>query len=356
MGARSSLLMAHGDGFAWSLLDAAPDATVIVADNGEIVYANDQAFELFGFDPADLLGRPVEDLLPDALREAHRAHRARFRATPSVRSMGVGLKLWARQKDGTEFPVEISLSPLQLGTDTFAVAAVRDITDRLRIEKQLQSSRDALREAEQVVAVSNDRERIARNLHDTVIQRLFGEGLNLQAALSGVDDPERTRARIAGHHRRARRDDQGAPVGDLLAPGGQPGPGRPARPPRSPSPPTPPPALGFEPRLQFDGPIESIDEAIAEQLVPVMREALSNVAQHAQRLSGSGGGGGVRRGATDRDRRRRRRPRAGDRRTGNHQHGRAGPRARRHVHHRDPGLRRDRRWSGKCPSERGSGA
>ena len=281
MGARSPLLEAHGDGLAWALLDAAPDATIIVTDTGEIAYANDQAFELFGFDASDLLERPVEDLLPPAQRGVHRTHRKRYQADPAVRPMGVGLELLARRRDGTEFPVEISLSPIQIGTTTFSVAAVRDITDRLKTEQQLQASRDALREAEQVVAVADDRERIARNLHDTVIQRLFGEGLNLQAALAGVDDPERTRDRIAttidglDETIRELRSAIFSLQGASRVPGGLRGrlavvTAEAAT------------ALGFEPRLQFDGAIESIDEAIADQLVPVMREALSNVAQHAR--------------------------------------------------------------------------
>src|SRR4051794_39882504 len=118
MGARSSLLEAHGDDFAWSLLDAAPDAIIIVADNGEIAYANDHAFELLAFDVDDLLGRPVENLLPEPLHAVHRAHRTRYRAAPTVRSMGAGLELWARRSDGTELPVEISLSPLRIGSST----------------------------------------------------------------------------------------------------------------------------------------------------------------------------------------------------------------------------------------------
>src|SRR6476659_5846925 len=147
MGARSPLLEAHGDGLAWALLDAAPDATIIVTDTGEIAYANDQAFELLGFDAGDLLERPVEDLLPAAQRGVHRTHRKRYQAEPSVRPMGAGLELLARRRDGTEFPVEVSLSPIQIGTATFSVAAIRDITARLATEEQLQSSHDALRVA-----------------------------------------------------------------------------------------------------------------------------------------------------------------------------------------------------------------
>ena len=137
MGVRSPLLKSYGDDFAWSLLDATPDATLIVAGTGEIVFVNDHAGELFGFELAELLGRVVDDLLPEALRAVHRAHRTRFRAEPTVRAMGAGLELWARRSDGSEFPVEISLSPLHLDDDVFAVATVRDVSERVATEDQL---------------------------------------------------------------------------------------------------------------------------------------------------------------------------------------------------------------------------
>lgn len=280
MGARSHLLEPHGDDFAWSLLEAAPDAMVIVADTGQIVYANEHAVRLFGFPADDLRGRPVEDLLPESMRAGHRDHRARYRAEPTVRPMGAGLELWARRSDGVEVPVEISLSPLHVGGETFAIAAVRDVSARVAAEAELQASRDALREAEQVVAVSADRERIARDLHDTVIQRLFGEGLNLQAALSSLDDPDRTRDRLL-----ATIDGLDETIKELRSaifslqgtgrvPGGLRG--------RLLEVTTDATiGLGIDPRVQFDGPVETIDEDIAEQLVPVLREALANVAKHA---------------------------------------------------------------------------
>ena len=128
MGARSPLLKAFGDDFSWSLLDASPDAMVIVAGTGEVVFVNDHAGDLFGFELDDLLGRVGRGSAALGLQSVHRAHRTRYRAEPTVRSMGAGLDLWARRSDGSEFPVEISLSPLRLGDDIFAIAAVRDIS------------------------------------------------------------------------------------------------------------------------------------------------------------------------------------------------------------------------------------
>ncbi len=137
MGARSPLLKAFGDDFAWSLLDATPDATLIVAGTGEIVFVNDHAGDLFGYPLEDLLGRVVDDLLPESLVAVHRAHRTRYRAEPTVRAMGAGSELRARRSDGSEFAVEISLSPLRLGDDVFVIAAVRDVSDRVEAEDQL---------------------------------------------------------------------------------------------------------------------------------------------------------------------------------------------------------------------------
>ena len=138
MGIRSPLLKSYGDDFAWSLLDAAPDATLVVGGSGEeYAFVSDHAGELFGYGLEELLGRVVDDLLPEGLRAVHRAHRTRFGAEPTVRAMGAGLELWARRSDGSQFPVEISLSPLHLDDDVFVVAAVRDVTDRVRAEDQL---------------------------------------------------------------------------------------------------------------------------------------------------------------------------------------------------------------------------
>ena len=86
---------------------------------------SDQAAALFGCAADELLGHTVEELVPDDVRAAHRAHRTRYQAEPTVRSMGAGLLLRARRTDGSEFPVEISLSPLSMGGDTYTVAALR---------------------------------------------------------------------------------------------------------------------------------------------------------------------------------------------------------------------------------------
>ena len=141
----------------------------MIDGSGAIVLVNRQTEELFGYDRADLLGQSVEILLPERYREVHTAHRAHYQVEPRTRPMGAGLSLLGRKRDGTEFPIEISLSPLVVGGAHGAIAMVRDITDRLESERLLHEAAEALQLLE-------DRERIARDLHDLVIQRLFAAG------------------------------------------------------------------------------------------------------------------------------------------------------------------------------------
>jgi PAS domain S-box-containing protein len=119
------------------LLDAAPDATVTVDQGGRILLANARVEGLLGYSPEEVVGRPVEMLVPERLRDLHRADRDAFAARPQTRQMGVGLELMARRKDGHELPVEISLSPIRLADQLVVVAALRDVSDRRRTEAVL---------------------------------------------------------------------------------------------------------------------------------------------------------------------------------------------------------------------------
>jgi PAS domain S-box-containing protein len=125
------------DGRARLLLQAAPDAMVIVDGSGKIVLANSQIQLLFGYAEQELVGEPIEMLIPEAYRGGHGAHRAAYAKQPRVREMGTGLELYALRKGGTQFPVEISLSPLNIGGVRFVTAAIRDISNRRNTEAKL---------------------------------------------------------------------------------------------------------------------------------------------------------------------------------------------------------------------------
>ncbi|HYE56072.1 MAG TPA: PAS domain S-box protein [Chitinophagaceae bacterium] len=120
-----------------ALLDAAPDATVIVNDKGIIEMVNLQTENIFGYKREELIGQPVEILMPHDLRADHIYHRRDYLRLPKVRSMGVGLELNAVKKDGTTFPVEISLAPMQSDNGLLVSAAIRDITRRKTLENEL---------------------------------------------------------------------------------------------------------------------------------------------------------------------------------------------------------------------------
>jgi PAS domain S-box-containing protein len=123
-----------GTDFFEQLVETAPDGIVVVDARGIIRLANRQSESLFGWRRDDLIGKPIELLVPDRVRRAHPDHRARYTASPRTRPMAAGLELTARKADGSEFPVDISLSPLDTGVEVWVSAAIRDATARKRAE------------------------------------------------------------------------------------------------------------------------------------------------------------------------------------------------------------------------------
>lgn len=131
-----------------ALLESTPDGIVIVNPTGGIVLANNNAKVMFGYEGDDLRGKTIEVLLPERFRTPHIGHRSDFFRTPRTRAMGAGLELFGLRKDGSEFPVEISLSPLRMEEGMLVMSAIRDITERKRAEEKfralLESAPDAM--------------------------------------------------------------------------------------------------------------------------------------------------------------------------------------------------------------------
>lgn len=136
-----------------NLLESAPDAIVIVDSAGRIQLVNTQAEKLFAYAREEMIGKPIEMLMPQRFQDQHVGHRRGYSASPRPREMGVGLELSGRRKDGTEFPIEISLSPIETGEGTLVSSAIRDITGRRQAEEQIRKLNLVLNER---VAELND--------------------------------------------------------------------------------------------------------------------------------------------------------------------------------------------------------
>jgi PAS domain S-box-containing protein len=384
------------DAVTWAMVESSPDGMLLANEHGVISLVNAQIEALFGYDRGDLLGCKVEKLLPKRHRQVHTAHRTRYRASPQPRAMGDDLKLMGLRQDGSEFPVEVSLSPITTNEGLRVVATVRDITDRLDAEahrhavlgmidaahdavfmftpdtlrftyvndgaalqlgytcdellsmsplhinpefsetsfKQLLEpivggevdshtfttthrpkngidipveisldyppaaspgkprlvvalvrdisdrieAEEAMRQSEASLRLLEDRERLARDLHDLVIQRLFAAGMGLQAVQSSIEN-RRAAKRVSdtiteldhtiGELRTAifrLTNSTSDTIVDRIANVMEHATTQ----------------LGYVPAISFNGDPETIPALLCEQLLPALTEALSNVARHAQ--------------------------------------------------------------------------
>jgi PAS domain S-box-containing protein len=202
------------------LLDAAPDAVVVVEGGGRIVLANAQAERVFGYDRSDLIGKPVEILIPERYGASHIAHRTKFFAASKVRPMGTGLDLFGRRRDGSEFPIEISLAPLPTEEGLLISASIRDITDRKRDELKMRRVQGHLLGAVEsiqgafaifdaddrlVLCNSEYRRLFGRELEDEIVGKTFQELLDaaLHHGLFNVENTPATELhqRLAAYHR-----------------------------------------------------------------------------------------------------------------------------------------------------------
>ena len=159
----------RADDLASGLLESAPDATIAVNSDGIIVIVNAQAERLFGYQREELLGQPLELLVPESAREIHPQRRAEYTIAPSPRPMGLGMELAGRRRDGSEFPAEISLSAIETSDGMVISAAVRDVTDRKRAEAKFRGLLEAAPDA--IVGVNAAGDIVLINAQ---AERLFG--------------------------------------------------------------------------------------------------------------------------------------------------------------------------------------
>lgn len=244
----------------------APDALVVVDRAGHIVDANDEASRLLGTD--DLIGASVDAFVPDADAAGHADRRDGFHDKPRRRSMGTGNRLGVKRADGTVVPVHIALSPM---SGDLVLAAIRDVTDMVETE-------DRLVDATRRRILAEDHERIARDLHDRIIQQLFALGMNLQAGLpSGdeagderlgravdtLDDIIRAIRDVIFDMRRTQPDDDSLRSRVISVAAGFIS------------------SLGFEPSIELRGSLDDLPPDVEAHLLAVVRESLANVARHA---------------------------------------------------------------------------
>ncbi|WP_437774547.1 PAS domain S-box protein [Sorangium sp. So ce1097] len=201
------------------LIDAAPDAMVVVDDQARIVFVNIQTERMFGYPRGELIGQAIEILLPERFRRTHVARRSAFIASPKARPMGSGLELFGRRKDGGEFPVEISLSPLSTTGGTLVSSAIRDISERRRLEAAAKRTNDLLWSAVESIqgafAVFDAQDRLAlcnsayrhwlgARVNGPMVGRSHGElldeSLGAELFALGGEDQAAFRARLLAYH------------------------------------------------------------------------------------------------------------------------------------------------------------
>jgi two-component system, sensor histidine kinase len=196
---------------ARSALEAAPDAMIIIDASGFIRFANRQVSALFGHERDELIGKSIEHLIPGRFRGRHVGHRNGYIANVRLRPMGAGLDLYALRRDGSEFPVEISLSPIEDGDHVLVAAAIRDITDRNRVKAELIVARESAERAR--VAADQARE-IADQAREIADRANQGKSRFLATASHDLRQPLQTLALLNGSLRRLVTD---ADAADALA-------------------------------------------------------------------------------------------------------------------------------------------
>jgi anti-anti-sigma factor len=161
------------------LVDALADGVALADDDGTLALVNRRVEEMFGYEHAELAGQPVESLIPADLRAAHHAHRAGYARTPRTRAMGEGMRLVGLRKDGTTFPVQVSLSPVPTATGHLTLAVIRDITGARQGGDLMDIAR---------AAAATQQAHRSQELLDRIVDSLIDVGLSLQAAIDQPSD------------------------------------------------------------------------------------------------------------------------------------------------------------------------
>jgi len=185
----------------FSLLEFVPDGIVVVDDQGLVVYVNAMAVDLFGWGREEIVGQAIEVLLPARYRAGHVGVRRAYHDAPRPRPMGLGTDLTALRRDGSEFPAEISLSPLRDGTSTWAVAAIRDATERRRVEAKAL----LYRQAQEEVRARDEFLSVASHELRTPVTALHVQVQMLERVTERVGSPPAVRERVESLDRQVRR-------------------------------------------------------------------------------------------------------------------------------------------------------
>lgn len=167
---------------ARNVLEAAPDAMVIIDELGIVRFANRQVTTLFGYPREEIVGSSIEQLVPERFRDRHRGHRKQYLSNVRVRPMGPGLALYGRRRDGSEFPVEIGLSPTHEGEQTVVIASIRDVSDRMRAQAELTLAREAAEHAREAA----DRANLAKSRFLATASHDLRQPLQTVALLNGA--------------------------------------------------------------------------------------------------------------------------------------------------------------------------
>ena len=187
----------------FSLLEYVPDGILVADVGGIVVYVNATMVDLFGWEREEMVGQPVETLLPARFRGAHRGLREGFQRAPRPRPMGLGVDLAALRKDGSEFPAEISLAPIRSGEVTWAIAAIRDVSERRRIEAKAilyRQAREDVRARDEFLSIASHELRTpvtALHVQLQMLQRVVER--------AGASVPEPVQERVSALDRQVRR-------------------------------------------------------------------------------------------------------------------------------------------------------